>query len=294
MNQVRGKAATVHRMFTAVLAIAVSPLCLLAENYYTKGSSGNIFATKNNWVDINNNPAPSAPSSGNQYWIVYKDARFEEPGVFGGDLLGLGLPSDATVPDWADGSIIYPKKSGTYTIDDFRLYSGKIYARSYYAYDMVIAGTTTVYSTTRDGVELRAYINAGSYTADHQTSRSINLAADLKGQSDAFFTIAAGNYQNGYWPAYPMFLILSGDFSEYHGRFSVEGSLILLNTATAFGCEADGEKADVYNIYENTTMAIAADKSTSMSRTRGITIAANRTLTFTTTNEFVQETQWKF
>ena len=296
MNQVMKKAATVHRMFTAFLAIAVSPLCLLAENYYTINSAWkDVFASsKDCWMAFDGTAATGVPSSGNQYWVVSNCAfKVSGGGVFGGDSLALGLPPDMSeegMPSCAANPTIRLITSDRYTIGDFRLYSGTIHVQNNSTFDPVIAGTTTVYCTRRGDVTLTAYINSKS--GDTTTRRSINLASKLMGESDAVLTLAAGS-TNGYWPANPLFLILSGDFSEYHGSFSVDGSLILLNTATAFGCEADGEKADVYNIYENTTMAVAADKSESMSRRRGLTIVANKTLTLTTTNIVDEALSWK-
>ena len=279
MNQVMKKAATVHRMFTAFFAIAVSPLCLLAENYYTINSAWkDVFASKNCWMAFDGTAATGVPSSGNQYWVVSNCVfKVSGGGVFGGDSLALGLPPDMSeegMPSCAANPTIRLFTSDRYTIGDFRLYSGTIHVQNNSTFDPVIAGTSTVYCTRRDDVKLWAYYNAASTDTKR---RSIDLNAKLKGQSDAVLTLSAGS-SNGYWPEKPLFLILSGDFSEYHGSFSVDGSLILLNTATAFGCEADGAK-NVYTVDDNTTMAIAADKSTSMSRTRGLTVAANKTLT---------------
>ena len=279
------------RILAMLLAIAVSPLCLLAENYYTKeGNNYNddIYAQKDRWVALDGTTAAAeAPSAGNNYWVVGYDAFKVNGGEFGGDSLSLGLPADIPAeekPSWAlDKPIIRIPRSHTFTIGDFRLYSGIIHVQNYSANDVVIAGTSTVYSTARDGVTLLSYINGTS--GDTTTRRSINLAADLKGEQGTVLTLQAGN-SNGYWPEKPMFLILSGDFSEYRGTFSVQGSLILLNTATAFGREADGPNVSMYQIYNDTTMALAADKSTLMSRTRGVRLEKNRTLTLTTTNEF--------
>lgn len=294
MNQAMKKTATVHRMFTAVLAIAVSPLCLLAADYYTKEGntfSVDIYAKKDCWVAFDRTEASDAPSHENNYWVVGYGLFKANGGEFGGGSLSLGLPSDMPSeekPSWENTPIIRLGASGRFTIGDFRLYSGTIHVQNNSTFDPVIAGTSTVYCTGRGDVKLWAYYNAAS--ADTKR-RSIDLNAKLKGQSDAVLTLSAGS-SNGYWPEKPLFLILSGDFSEYHGSFSVDGSLILLNTATAFGCEADGAK-NVYTVDENTTMAIAADKSESMSRRRGLTIAANKTLTLTTTNIVDEALSWK-
>ena len=296
MNQAMKKTATVHRMFTAVLAIAVSPLCLLAADYYTKEGntfSGDIYAKKDCWVAFDRTEASDAPSHENNYWVVGYGLFKANGGEFGGGSLSLGLPSDMPSeekPSWANNSspTIRLGASSRFTIGDFRLYSGTIHVQNNSTFDPVIAGTSTVYCTGRGDVKLWAYYNAAS--ADTKR-RSIDLNAKLKGQSDAVLTLSAGS-SNGYWPEKPLFLILSGDFSEYHGSFSVDGSLILLNTATAFGCEADGAK-NVYTVDENTTMAVAADKSESMSRRRGLTIVANKTLTLTTTNIVDEALSWK-
>ena len=297
MNQAMKKTATVHRMLTAVLAIAVSPLCLLAADYYTKEGntfSGDIYAKKDCWVAFDRTEASDAPSHENNYWVVGYGLFKANGGEFGGGSLSLGLPADIPSeekPSWANNNspTIRLGASSRFTIGDFRLYSGTIHVQNNSLFDPVIAGTTTVYCTSRD-VTLSAYINNKS--GDTTTRRSINLASKLMGESDAVLTLAAGS-SNGYWPANPLFLILSGDFSEYHGSFYLNGALILLNTATAFGCEADGAKADVYTVDDNTTMAIAADKSESMSRRRGLTIAANKTLTLTTTNIVDEALSWK-
>ena len=272
------------------LAIAVSPLCLLATDYYTMRNNGfgtDIYARENCWVALDETAATSAPSSGSNYYVVgYGVFSALNGGEFGGDSLSLGIPSNMTAPSWMDQRNRPPTirlgRSATFTIDDFRLYSGTIHVQNNSTFDAVIAGTSTVYSTTGGGVKLKSYYNAAS--AD-MTRRSINLNAKLKGESNAVLTLEAGD-SNGYWPTKPLFLILSGDFSEYHGSFSANGSLILLNTSTAFGCEADGANAAMYTVDNGTTMAIAADKSVAMSRTRGVTIAANKTLTLTTTNDF--------
>ena len=284
--------ATVHRMVTVLLAIAVSPLCLSAANYYTKASSRkDVYAVGGFWADVEGNVSPDAPSPGNDYYVV-TNVSFNTDGVFGGDSLSLGLPSDSpdgTAPAWINAPSIYPSKANaTYTINDLRLYSGMIYARSDNKYDFTIAGTATVYSVSADDVALKVYRNQ---TADtNGVRRSMNLASTLKGESDAVLTLNVTPGTSGgpdwEWPAVQAYLALSGDFSEYHGRFYMkgQGGLILLNTPTAFGCEADGAKADVYYVTNNVTMAVAADKSTSMSRTRGVTIFRSRTLTLTTTN----------
>ena len=56
-------------VFEMLLAIAVSPLCLLAENYYTKeGNNYNddIYAQKDRWVALDGTTAAAeAPSAGN-------------------------------------------------------------------------------------------------------------------------------------------------------------------------------------------------------------------------------------
>ena len=282
--------ATVHGMLTAFLAIAVSPLCLSAANYYTtaevSSSKADVYATGNAWADVEGNVSPDAPSAGTNYHVI-TTVRFKKDGVFGGDSLSLGLPADATAP-WAGTPAIFPiGANATYTINDFRLYSGTIYARSENKYDYTIAGTTTVYSAGQVDLQVyRSYSNTGSSIDDH-TRRSINLASTLKGEAGTSLNLTLGS-QYGQWPELPVFIILSGDFSEYHGSFSASRGLLLLNTTTAFGCEADGAKADVYTVnrFYPVTMAVAADKSTSMSRTRGITISRNSKLTLTTTNDF--------
>ena len=269
---------TLGRMLATLVAIVVSPLCLLADNYYTKRGSGTatqIYASGAGWVDFSEGTT-SAPSAGNSYWIV-GNVGFNNGGKFKGDLLALGMPSDMTKPDWAERTPqVRVRDAGTYTIHDFRLYAGDFYLQ--YGHNVSIAGTTTVYSVATDDVRLRVIQNGDT---DKGISRSLDLASTLKGESSAILTFVAGT-----WPTNPTHLILSGDFSEYHGCFSASGALLLLNTATAFGCEADGAKPDVYNITADTTMAIAAAKSTSMSRTRGLTVAASKTLTLTTTNDF--------
>ena len=280
--------ATVHRMVTVLLAIAVSPLCLSAANYYTKASGRkDVYAVGGFWADVEGTVSPDAPSPGNDYYVV-TNVNFNTDGVFCGDSLSLGLPSDhpdGTAPAWAiSGPGIFPYgANGTYTINDLRLYSGKIYARSDNKYDFTIAGTATVYSVSQGVVELKAYRNAND---DNMKRRSINLASTLKGESSTILTLNPymKDDPDWLWPTVPAYLVLSGDFSEYHGRFYARAGLILLNTTTAFGCEADGAKEDVYFIYDNATMAVAADKSTSMSRTRGVTIYRTKTLTLTTTN----------
>ena len=271
---------TLGRMLATLVSIVVSPLCLLADNYYTTTNTTTttpIYASGAGWADFSGKAADNAPSSGNSYWIV-GNVGFHTGGKFKGDLLALGMPSDMTKPSWAVSTTppVRVRAAGTYTIDDFRLYAGDFYLQ--YGYNVSIAGTTTVYSVATDGVKLRVIQNG---EADKGISRSLDLASTLKGESSAILTFVAGT-----WPTNPTHLILSGDFSEYHGCFSASGALLLLNTATAFGCEADGAKPDVYNITADTTMAIAADKSTSMSRTRGLTVAASKTLTLFTTNDF--------
>ncbi len=267
------------------LAMALSPLYLLATDYYTKEGSGNGWriygnpdaASEGVWVDIDNKPTEK-PSEGNNYWIVGAGG-FHDGGEFKGDLLSLGLPSDMPdefYPSWAGSPQVRIRTSSTFNIGDFRLYSGDIHL--IHGYLASIAGTTTVHSTSADPVTLRVVQNG---TTAQGVSRYIDLASVLKGASDASLSLTAGS-----WPTDPTHLILSGDFSEYHGSFTAQGALLLLNTATAFGCEADGAKADVYTITADATMAIAADKSASMSRTRGLTIAANKTLTLVTTNDF--------
>ena len=271
---------TIGRMLATLVAIVVSPLCLLAADYYTKSESGTttqIYANKDGWSDFSGNAADNAPSSGNSYWIV-GGSGFNTGGKFEGDLLALGMPSDMTKPSWAESTkpLVRVRAAGTYTIDDFRLYAGDFHVL--HGYNVSIAGTTTVYSVATDDVRLRVVQNGDT---DKGKSRSLDLASTLKGESSAILTFVAGS-----WPTDPTHLVLSGDFSEYHGSFSASGALLLLNTATAFGCEADGEQSDVYTITADATMAIAADKSTSMSRTRGLTVAASKTLTLTTTNDF--------
>ena len=266
-------------MLATLLAIVVSPLCLFATNYFTTNTTDKTYVWGQDyqagcWAAIEGGVASSAPLPGNNYWIV-TPVGFRRGGVFAGDMLSLGLPSgmpDDFYPSWTNGVSPYVRArvSETYTIGDFRLYSGSFQVDNS-NYDVVIAGTTTVYSVAADAVALKVLSNGGS----------IDLNSLLKGGYDAGLLLSAGN-----WPAKPAHLILSGNFSEYHGSFSTIGGLLLLNTATAFGCEADGAKADVYTIADNTTMAIAADKSTSMSRTRGLTVAADTTLTLATTNDF--------
>ena len=285
--------ATVHRMVTAFLAIAVSPLCLSAANYYTKASGRkDVYAVGGFWADVEGTVSPDAPSPGNDYYVV-TNVNFGADGVFGGDSLSLGLPSDppdGTAPAWTNAPSIFPGKAngGTYTINDLRLYSGTIYARSDNKYDFTIAGTATVYSVSADDVALKAYRNQKADS--NGVRRSMNLASTLKGESDAVLTLNVTPGTSGgpdwEWPAVPAYLALSGDFSEYHGRFYMkgQGGLILLNTPTAFGCETDGAKANVYYVTGDAIMAVAADKSTSMSRTRGVTIYRDRTLTLTTTD----------
>ena len=271
-------------MLTAFLAIAMSPLCLSAANYYTKESSSDgVYAVGGVWADVEGTVSPDAPSPGNDYYVV-TSVSFNTDGVFGGDALSLGVPDGATAPAWAGSPAIYPSvANATYMINDLRLYAGTIYARSNNKFDFTITGTTTVYSVNRDAVTLKVYRNASD---DNMQRRSINLASTLKGESNTILTLNLYNKNDPdwLWPTVPTFLILSGDFSEYHGRFYARAGLILLNSTTAFGCEADGAKADVYTVYENATMAVAAEKSTSMSRTRGITIGAKKTLTLTTTD----------
>ena len=277
----------------AFLAIAVSPLCLSAENYYTKASGRkDVYAVGGFWADVEGTVSPDAPSPGNDYYVV-TNVIFNTDGVFCGDSLSLGLPSDppdGTAPAWAISSpAISPYvENGTYTINDLRLYSGTIYVRSDNKYDFTIAGTATVYSVSADDVALKVYRNQKADSNGER--RSMNLASTLKGESDAVLTLNVTPGTPGPvewdWPAVQAYLVLSGDFSEYHGRFYMkgQGGLILLNTPTAFGCETDGAKANVYTVIGDAIMAVAADKSTSMSRTRGVTIYRTKTLTLTTTD----------
>ena len=63
--------ATVHRIWMAFLAIAVSPLCLSAENYYTKASGRkDVYAVGGFWADVEGTVSPDAPSPGNDYYPV--------------------------------------------------------------------------------------------------------------------------------------------------------------------------------------------------------------------------------
>ncbi len=271
-------------MVMVFLAVAVSPISLSAAKYYTKAiKQTDVYAVKDVWFDVEGNESGNVPSPENDYYVV-TNALFKVGGRFGGDSLSLGLPSDIAAPEWAietPAVRLGYTRDNTYTINDFRLYSGKLQVQSQSMYDATIAGTTTVYSANK--VELIAYRNASS---DSLARRSINLASTLKGESGTSLMLTLGGNSYGSWPELPTFIVLSGDFSEYHGSFYVKGGLLLLNTPTAFGCEVDGAKANVYTVSDNVTMSVAADKSTLMSCTRGITISANKTLTLTTTNDF--------
>ena len=135
------------RILAMLLAVAVSPLCLLAENYYTKEGNAfktDIYAIKDRWVALDGTTAAAeAPSAGNNYWVVGNEAFKENGGEFGGDSLSLGLPADMPAgekPTWAVKPTIRIPRSYTFTIGDFRLYAGTIHVQNWSPNDGVLAG----------------------------------------------------------------------------------------------------------------------------------------------------------
>ena len=243
------------------------------QDYYltTVSSDKTDFYTGAVWRTPENE-TPSAPSAGNRYW-VNGTAGFYGSGDFAGEQLAFGTPllqDDSPVPVGA--CMIRLRSSGPWNIANLALYQGQV--GSYNNFKGVIQGDATVH--TQEKMKFKVFQNAET---NKGITRSIDLAFALHGANDTSLVLECGSY-----PSDPTFLYLSGDFSDYHGKWKASGRRLYFNTESVMGCEADGKANDVFTFIGATQLLIANDKSAAMSTTRGVTVNSGITLTLCTTN----------
>lgn len=229
------------------------------------------FYTGATWRNADDAPASKAKAS-NRYWIN-GTVGFHDSGDFAGDRLAFGTPLDqADSPVPIGACSIRLRSSGPWNISNLALYQGQ--CASYNSYRGVIQGDATVYTAGK--MTFKVFQNGDTSKG---VTRSLDLAFALHGATDTSLVLSCGSY-----PTDPTFLYLSGDFSDYHGKWSATGRRLYFNTESVMGCEADGAASDVFSFTGGTQLLIANEKSAAMSRTRGVTVNSGITLTLCTTN----------